>query len=372
MRQKICAKLDPAKAAIAAYCLLIILYYGMTDLLRVGFNISSAPFSLLVYALLSYKIVMARYEKREWAVGILLLLMSFISLYHLRDTTIFTNVLVLLSLKNIDIERMLKPLFWCALACYVAVILCSLAGIGLPMSMTLDFRGAGEETRYCFGYAHPNSLHLFSVRLMCLYAGAYFRKINWKHICGLAVFNCLVFYFTDSRTGVICGYILVLLLLIYRYFSRLVETKLWKIGVLAGIAAIIVFGILSVTLYGRVGILDIVNRLFTGRIKLAHFAYTEMGISWWGNAAAGSYIIDNGIMGMLLQYGLVPFIVYWLGTFLVLWYALKNGKHCVTILMLVFGVYALMEGSVLLKIFRNIPMIYMGEKIFSVEAENKE
>ena len=364
MREKIHAKLDPIKIAITAYCLLTFLYYGMTDLLRVGFNIPSAPLSVLVYGMLGYKIVMGQYEKREWAIGFLLLLISFVSLYYLRDTTILTNVLVLLSLKDIDINKILKPLFLCAVTSYIVVIVCSLAGIGLPISITRDFRGTGETTRFCFGYSHPNVFHLFSVRLMCLYAGVYFKKLNWYHICGLLTFNCTIYFFTDSRTGVICGCVLVLLLAIYRYVSFLVELKVWQIGVIAGNAAIVAAGIFAVICFGKFEFLNIVNDFFTERIFLSNWAYNNIGLSWWGSTAVENYVIDNSIMYMLLQYGIIPFVIYWLCTFSMLWHALKDKKYYLTIVVLVFNIYALMEGSVLLKIFRNIPMIYMGERIF--------
>lgn len=263
------------------------------------------------------------------------------------------------------LKKIWQPLFWCSLACYIIVVLCSLAGRGLPVSMTLDFRGTGQEiTRYCFGYAHPNSLHLFSVRLMCLFAGAYFEKIDWRHICGLAVFNYVIFYFTDSRTGMICGYILVLLLILYRYLPFIMDWKIWKIGAAACVAAVVVFGLYSVVCYGRAEILEKVNRFFTGRLYLANQAYTEIGISLWGNAAIGNYVCDNGIMSMLLGYGVIPFVIYWLGMFWVLLEAMKKKTQYVVILILVFTIYAFMEGSVLLKIFRNIPMVYMNWIIF--------
>lgn len=371
MREKIRVKLDPAKIAVAAYCLLTILYYGVTDLLRIGFHIPSAPFSLLVYGMLAYKIAMGRYEKKEWAIGGVVLLMSLISLYHLRDTTVLTNVLVLLSLKEMDIDKILKPLFWCALASYVAVVIFSLVGVGLPVSMTLDFRGTGEMTRYCFGYSHPNILHLFSVRLMCLYAGAYFHKLNWGQICGLAIFNYGIYCLTDSRTGVMCGFILVVLLTIYRYVPSLVELKVWKAGVFAGAFIIVVVGIFMVTFFEKVEFLSIVNNLFTGRLRLSNEAYQDIGISWWGNVSVENYTIDNSIMYMLLQYGIIPFAIYWIGIFSMLWHALKKRKYYVIVLILVFGVYALMEGSVLLKIFRNIPMLYLGGEIFRSEYSQK-
>lgn len=353
------------RVAKVAYCYTIFGYFGLNYVLEQGVGISSALSSLLIYALLAYKIILTRYTKKEMVVGVGLFALAGISLYLRKDTTILTNVLVLFSLKDVDIDSLLKPLFWSALAGSILVASCSYVGIGLPMSITKVFREErGIETRYCFGYGHPNPFHMYMVRLMCLFAGAFYRKLDWRHLTGLAIFNLLIFAFSDSRTGMLGGFALILLLLIYRYGGAVINSKTWNVLMAACMVAVIAFGFLSVLLWGKVPGLDVINGFFTRRIEFAYMAWQEVGVSAWGRDLLGNYPCDNGMINMMVTYGWVAAAVYWISTLVLYVKALRERRHYLTIILVIFAVCTVMESAVSEKIFRNIPMMYMSLLIF--------
>lgn len=353
------------KSAIAAYCIMIFSYYGLNIVLQDVFGIPGAVTAVIPYMLMMYKLIMTKYNFRERAIGVFLFALAGISMYCKRDTMLFTNVLVLLSMKNIDVDRLLHPLFWSALFGCLLVMVGSTMNIGLEISYTKVYRPEeGVITRYAFGYGHPNQFHLFMVRMMSLYVGVHYRKLNWKHMLMLAGFNWIVYLFSDSRTGMLVGFLLVILLILYRYGQRITQWKAWPSIMLLMEVAVIAFGFLAVKYYDKIGILYMFNRLFTGRLLLASEAIRGIGISWWGRTIGSEYICDNGMIHMWLTYGWVPTLIYWAATIGLYMKALKEKNQYLIILILVFTVYGLMESNVLDKVFRCVPMMYMSRLIF--------
>lgn len=353
------------KMAEATYCFMVFCYFGLNFLLEFGFQVPAATVSFLSCPLLCYKIVMTQYDRREIGIGACLFAVAGISLCLRRDTTILTNVLVIFSLKNVDIEKLLRPMFWCALTGSALVILCSLMGIGLPIALVKQYRPyRGVETRYCFGYGHPNQFHMYMVRLMCLFSIAFYEKLNWKHMVGLTCFNILVFVFSDSKSGVLCGLALVALLAIYRHGMHWVHTRAWRRIMMLAEVTVIVFAFASVILWGKLEILNLINRILTERVRLSYEALAGIGISLWGTVIGEEYLCDNGMVSMLLSYGLIPSIIYWRCTMCLYGKALKGKKDHIVILLLVVTIYAFMESNVLYKVFRNVPMMYMAWLIF--------
>jgi len=348
-------------------------YYGLNQVLEYGTPVPAALTSLLAYPVLCWKIINTKYSKKELVIGACLFALSGISLYLRKDTTILTNTLVLFALKDIDLDKLLRLLFWSALAGSVLVASCSVVGIGLPMSITKLFReDRGIETRYCFGYGHPNPFHMYMVRLMCLFAGAFYKKLDWRHLTGLAAFNLLVFGFSDSRTGVIGGFALVALLAIYRYGGSLVKSRGWNVLMAVGMISVITFGYLSVLLWGKIPALEVVNGFFTRRIEFSYEAWKEVGFSVWGRDFLGNYPCDNGMINMTVTYGWVAAIVYWGGTLGLHCKALKEQRHYLVIILLIFAICTVMEASVSEKVFRNIPLLYMSLLMFESPKTEQE
>jgi len=173
-----------------------------------------------------------------------------------------------------------------------------------------------------------------------------------------------VFHFSDSRTGFACGCVLVLLLLVYKYATPVVRTSVWKVGVVLGVFAMLVFGVVSVVYYGKIEFFDTINGFLTGRLLWVNQAYSNLGISWFGHADVNAYVLDNGYMYMLLGFGVIIFTVYWICLLSLMIRALKKGQNPVVVLIIVFSLYAIMEGDVMIKIFRNVPMIYFADMMF--------
>lgn len=351
------------RLAEIACCGIIFAYFGLNYVIE-AFEIPTIIVALPFYALLCYKIIKTKYTKREIGIGIILAMVAIIVSFQIREVTLITNLLILFSLKNIDIPKLLKPLLWSALAGCLLVFISSFADIGLDISITKDYGRGMVETRYCFGYPHPNPFHMYMVRLMSLFVGAYYEKIGWKHLLILSAFNLFIYSLSASRTSVLCGFWLIFLVGVYRYGEKIIITKMWKRMILVCFYGIIVLALISVLFWEKIPALTYINELLTGRIELASWAVQNTGFSLFGKRISNEFACDNGIINMLLSYGIVTSFIYtgMMGYLLVK--SQKWNEPFLTIILMVCVVYAFAEAVFLEKIFRNIPMMYMSWLIF--------
>ncbi len=110
-------------------------------------------------------------------------------------------LLVITSLKDIEIKRVLKVCFWSAASFFaVHMILILLGVLASELSYSLD---EGIRKRYGLGYLHPNPAHSVVVGIIFLALIAYKEKLKTCHYILLVAFNLIIYHFTDSRTGML-------------------------------------------------------------------------------------------------------------------------------------------------------------------------
>ncbi len=354
----------PQQLAVTGCCLLGIAYYGVNYVLKFGLDISPEFTSLIVYLFLGGKIVLTRYSRSDIVKMAVAVALGLLALYWWRDTVILTSVVVLISLKDVDMGRLLKPLFWCALASSLMLAVLSYMGIGEDFVIIKDYSRGGVETRYAFGFGHPNQAHLHFTQLCCMFSLAYYDKMRLPHFVGMAALNLILYHFTISRTGMISVFILIAMLVLYRYLTRVVHSKAWGYLVIAGAAAFIVFAFWSVWEYGEIDILDSLNSMLTGRLKLAGEALDTYPVTWLGLGASCGVSCDHGYIYMLISEGILYTALYLGAMMTCLIYAVRKKQDAAVILILVFLLYGYTESAAIIKVIRNVPMIFSAWLIF--------
>ncbi|RHP34974.1 hypothetical protein [Lachnotalea sp. AF33-28] len=350
--------------ACIGYLLLVFAYYGANELLGHTLGGYTWVITFFVYPLLLYKVTFTKYNKRELCIGSILVVLCLITTVYTEQTSLFTNLLVLLSLKNIDIKLLLKRCFWFALTAYIMVIVLSLFGIGGPLSLTKNFGRGRVETRYCLGYGHPNGLHCYLFLILCLYIYAYFDKIKIWQIVIAAVINISMFWLTASRTGVAAISLLLVLYLFVRYCSSIATSKIWMIGTIAGYLGIVVISVCAV-IWNFNPVFAWLNKLLTGRIDLAHNYLFEYSVGLFGSKIPDGFYLDHGWIGVLMFWGIVWFIIYQVAMLVLLYTSNKHGELAVVIIILISALYGIAEFSVLEKVFRNLMFIFMSGVLYS-------
>ncbi|MCR5177592.1 MAG: hypothetical protein K6C95_01260, partial [Lachnospiraceae bacterium] len=178
-------------------------------------------------------VVMSSYSLKQWILIAAVILLTFVH-YRLTDSNdLLRYAMFIFACKDHEPGKVIKFCFFTSLAGFCMIALLSCAGILGEISMTADYgRSVGIETRYVFGFGHPNTLHgsFYSLLLMALflweertrgYSEDGVKKKNNRAdiaffvLCFLA--NLLLFAVTRSRTAAIIGAVTVVCMGLLHY-----------------------------------------------------------------------------------------------------------------------------------------------------------
>lgn len=368
-------RIQEAIVLFAVACLTIS-YFGGYYLLITTIGHHSRLLRQIAVALLFCKLVTTRYSKREFGWVALLLVLALTNYQYSGNTRAIYNALMICSLKDVDLKKVLKVSFYSIV--FIIALLGMLAAFGITgiVSVTENF-GRGDmssdfsavETRFYMGYIHPNTWAHAMFSAMLLGAAAFWEKLDWKGILVLALVNYLVYELAASRTSFICGCLLCLLVLLAKYISRLWELWITKTGIVAGAVAA-----WAIVFTARVDFEDNLRwelidwKLFTGRIVQAKAYLESCGLSMFGKSVPdqldNGYILDMGYMRMLLENGIIVYVLMFVVTIAILIYALKHRRNDIVVVVLCISLYGIYENLAISQIPANLVLYFAAIGLF--------
>lgn len=211
---------------------------GIQTFILVEVGPGSRALRLIAFWLLLFKIALTKYTKKEFFV---LMPFSILAMYNYHisgDIIGIYTILVIASLKNIDYSVFFKILFFSTLSSVIILGILSCCNIGSPTHLTQDFGRGLVETRYCFGFYHPNIWHQAIGRCVVFGCIGYYRQLNIVHLLALLLLNGFVYKMSISRTGFIAISIFLILIIFYKYLENFMHTLFVKICTLCGMLGI--------------------------------------------------------------------------------------------------------------------------------------
>ncbi len=211
---------------------------GIQLLILMEIGPGSRILRLIAMWLLFAKVLLTKYTKKEFFI---LAPITFLALYNY---TISGNIycvytiLVIASMKDVDYSILFKTLFYSTLSTVIFVGILSFFGIGSPTHLTEDFGRGLVETRYCFGLYHPNIWHQAIARCIVFGCIGHYKRLNIVHLLILFMFNYFIYTMSISRTGLLATWIFLLLIIFYKYLTKLMHTIFVKICAVLGIISV--------------------------------------------------------------------------------------------------------------------------------------
>lgn len=169
----------------------------------------------LTFLLFACKILLTRYEWREW---VLILVMETVGLISYRVTganDIIRIVTFVAACKGIPLREALKYTFYVTLAGCLVIVALAVTGIYGDISLTQAFGHesaettryigveAAEETRYTLGMGHPNALSCMFFMLAALGVYVWFDRMKWYSYLFLMLLNAGVYLLARSKTSML-------------------------------------------------------------------------------------------------------------------------------------------------------------------------
>lgn len=332
-----------------------------------GIGFSSANpiyiFSYVIGILLTFiKIINVRYRKSELKnIGIILLI-GIINYIVGKETTILFTAIAIATLKDIDIKKILKIMFFTRVIAFIIVIISSLLGI-IPNN-TIEFyrEGIGFVKRMTFGYSHPNLTQASFVLIAVLYVYNYYEKIDLKRVVVLELLNYLIYYFTVSRSG----FFILSIFLVYVYLMKRIKrvNKNSKRLLNATLFFSILFSFIVASLYGKNTIVNKMDTILTGRITYMSETIKNYQIPFFSTNKYNNILFDNGYFDLIYNGGLLAFAWYMYNQVKTNKILAKNNLEKEIMVMLFLLIYCITE-SYYASIIMNISLVFFAYYVFS-------
>lgn len=291
--------------------MLIYIFYLIIALCK-GFNLQSES-SIYLYSyifgviLICFKIFKDKYSFYD-IFKIMLLLGSGFLVYILskNQTPLFFSIAIC-CLKDINIKKVIKILFYCMVFTTAIMILLSTTGI-IDNQIIYLLRDGNVIARYCFGYIHPNIIHMQLLLIVLMYYYLYDNKNNKILSFIFFIANIILYYFTFSRTS----FYLINIFLIYQlFFSK--NNNVNSILIYISKYSYILFCLSSIILsylYDIIPVIYKIDSILTGRVYFMHKLLVNYPITLFGSSSFENILFDNSYFYLMYSCGLVFFLIY--------------------------------------------------------------
>lgn len=336
----------------------------------------------VTFLLFAAKLLLTKYERREWAVIILLAGIAFIYYRVTGENELIRMVTFVAACKGIPLREALKYTFWVTFAGCLCIVALSVTGIYGDLSLTQAYghEAAAEtryidveeaaETRYTLGMGHPNALSCMAFMLTALGVYVWFERIAWYGYLLLLLFNAGVYLLTRSKTALLIATAFLLGAFVMRLFKPLREKPGPYICGFLVFLLCIAFSVDAAVCAQRVRdaqwneffyqnpydndhivALGRIDSHISGRIiALTDSTYNEGMIQTWSafsDADNMNYYFDMGWVKVFYRYGVIPGALYVAANLFLLWRLWKRRDACGLVLFVMFAVYTVIEAHLI-------------------------
>lgn len=355
------------------------------------------------FLLFALKLMLTRYELREWAAIFLLEGIGFISYRITGANDIIRIVTFVAACKGIPLKEMLKYIFYVTLTGCLAIAALAVTGIYGDISLTQAFgheaaettryigKEAAQETRYTLGMGHPNALSCMFFMLVALGVYVWFDRMKWYGYLFLLLLDAGVYLLTGSKTSMLITTAFLLGAFWMTCAKKLQKMTFFYVCGLLVFLLCIAFSVDAAVCAQRVReaqwnefffcnprdnahivALGRIDRHLNGRIiSLTDSDGNDGMIQTWSAFSCENnmrYYFDMGWVKLFYRYGVIPGSLYVAANLALLWQLWKKRDACGLVLFVLFAVYTVAEAHLIsVYIGRNYLLMMMGSYLPTAE-----
>lgn len=308
------------------------------------------------------KLFFTKWTKQEFYVCFSLLILGLFIFIKTHIAAVLLTIISICAAKNIDLRKLLKCSF-CVKA-FLFFITTSLAIANLVDRQVLIRYDSGDihTVRYALGYGQPNTTHYTLFIIFVLLFLSYKNIRNWMFIiCQL--YNCLIFTYTDSRTGFLLTSLLIVGVwaiknkLLYKVFKLIGKYLCYIYIILATLSlASPLFLNFLLEKFNSVSLGTALARFQTGTSVILDNNITIFGI--------GNVRTDFGFIFIGYQYGVIILMLFVIANTYLLKLFYKRRMFIEFFILLIYAIYTTMEpysASILM----NVSLIFISLLLYS-------
>lgn len=298
------------------------------------------------------------YNKKEMIVMLCLCGLVLVAFLRNYNRSLLLACLTVLASKGLDYDRILHFVWVIMITCITFVVFLSFVGIIPNMAISLP-KGDDIYIIYSYGYPTANNLYFHLWIVAALTFVLFEKKMNLMDMVCITAAMFFARLVLHSRTGWVCYVLFLAMVCLAKndVFEKIIKK-------LCPVLPIVCCGInlLLVWLYGSgCGIGIKANKLMTGRLALSYRAICNYGVTLIGSRGAGQ--LDSLYITMLLNYGIILFVILLYVYAKTMRYMLQTERNLVVIAMGVLCVYSIMEVNAINPIWNPL-LLYIGSFVF--------
>ena len=336
------------------------------ELSSVFYEVSMMPSIMKILRYISYAIIFvkllydAKYLESEMLkIVAVILILGIISL-NFGNNILFCSFLFIIAARNLNVEKLIKA------AVYIQILLticmAGLSYFGVITDWTYDLEG---RNRHSLGYLYPSYISSIFFYVTLAYLFIRRKKVRFLEVVFIGFINVIIFHLTDSKTSFAMVFLAVIVLWVMKFHKKRLERGfLSKLLYVYSIPFIAVISILACYLYNEGNrILVLINSFINNRLIMGHNALLEYGlslfgkrISWTGYGGLGYLssslqdeynFVDCSYVKILLDYGVIFFIIMILGYMLVAKRAIEKNDRYMCMCILFMCIYSMIEPRII-------------------------
>lgn len=329
---------------------------------------------VVVFIFLGYSLILSL-NKKYLLISCIALVCTFIVFLNTKSNILIISVLFIVSAKNINIDKLVKIVFWVNSLFIIVVALCAFADI-IPL-----YEVAREDhMRYALGFVSYNTFAIAVFRSVLLWVLMRYKAMRTWHCFIVLLIGYLTYCLADSRIAFYTSLIYFVLLVYSKWNKKSFTSKLFIVVVelIAPILAFIsiYFGSIYMTAHDH---LIELNELFSGRLYFINSYLTTYGIKMWGQRIAFTTVrdsvssgatwfnLDNSYAYSLICFGIIISALLLLIYSIIIYKAFKNDDKKVLLYAIAMLIVGLTENGIFYVSFNFVLLYFIKMLEFDVK-----
>lgn len=349
---------------IVMYSMLTAYWFVKYIYVNSGLNTAIVCNIMLIIGLLSFIPIwiFAKFSLKEVIIQAVLLgfLVYVYFMSGAKDNGILTIFLGIVAVKNVDIRKITKTMFYTLLILFILLLILTLIGV-VPYS-TYQKTDAFGNTHNMIKLAkqHGNPHYIVVFNIIALYLYTYYKKVDLKRCFILQVLVLLFYAMFSSRTGIILATLSIWGVFIIKKRSNKTykENKIINMILKNSYLIMFLFVYIMGTFCYETSFFNFVNKLVSSRIYEAYYYFENVGIGLLPKAVKYYYICDNSQTYMMVNLGMIFVLIYVILNYKTISNLIKRRKMVEVFFLILFLIYSYSE-VVFLKPFSNFSMLFL-------------
>lgn len=318
--------------------------------------------------LFGLKVLLTKHTVLEYICMGALGMLSAIVYYNTGEKGFLFYVTMMLGLKYVSVERVMK---WATIilgSCFSILVLLTTSGLVQDIYYTKDRAFFGMVMRRSLGYPYPNTLFTTYIVLMVLVMYV-LGRLEKKKLIAVSLLQfagaLYMFLYSCSNTGMIVS--TAFLIINYYFQTRKIITKVEKVLIQSVYPGCILFSVVGPMISGG-KLFEVLDKVLHNRWNYSRYYLTNEPITLLGQrfkvAPDTNYLIDSSFLYSFLQIGLIAFAVITILNITMIHDYTKKGKRIELAIIVSFCILGLSDPFLYNLSYKNLLFLFIGEYFY--------